>query len=122
MDEFYTVPFEQRCSDVNKLMAKYPDTVPSIICRYTVEINDIDKKKYILPNELTVRQLIKKIKDRSNTDEHTAIYLIAETIGVNKNKCHTLLSATQTMKDIYTTCVASDGFLYILYNKEQTFG
>ena len=122
MEEFYIVPFEQRRSYVNKLMTKYPDTVPSIICRYTVDINDTDKKIYILPNKLSVRQLIKKIKDRSKTDEQIAIYLIAETIDVNKNKCHTLLSATQTMKDIYAKCAAADGFLYIFYNKEQTFG
>ncbi len=122
MEEFYAVPFEQRRSASAKMLNKYPDKIPSIICLHTADTNDICKKKHLISRELTVRLLLKSIKERTKTDENIAIYLIAETTTGAREKKQTLLSASQTIGEVYESCRSADGCLYIYYNKEQTFG
>jgi GABA(A) receptor-associated protein len=78
---------DKRKSEAERIRAKYPDRVP-VICEKAdrSDIPDIDKKKYLVPADLTVGQF------------H---YVIRKRIKLAPDE---------------------DGFLYIQYSGESTFG
>ncbi|XP_022380323.1 gamma-aminobutyric acid receptor-associated protein isoform X1 [Enhydra lutris kenyoni] len=48
-------PFEKRRSEGEKIRKKYPDRVPVIVEKAPkARIGDLDKKKYLVPSDLTV--------------------------------------------------------------------
>ncbi|KAL1417654.1 hypothetical protein MTO96_026701 [Rhipicephalus appendiculatus] len=48
-------PFEKRRSEGDKIRRKYPDRVPVIVEKAPkARIGDLDKKKYLVPSDLTV--------------------------------------------------------------------
>ncbi|TKC40208.1 hypothetical protein EI555_009879 [Monodon monoceros] len=52
-------PFEKRCSEGKKIRKKYPDWVPVRVEKPPKPwIGDLDKKKYLVPSDLTVEQNI----------------------------------------------------------------
>jgi len=58
--------FEKRIAESNRVKIKYPDKLPIIIEKdiNTKNINEIDKKKYLVPSDLTLGQLIFIIRKR----------------------------------------------------------
>jgi hypothetical protein len=51
-------PFEKRRSEGEKIRRKYPDRVPVIVEKSpNARIGDLDKKKYLVPSDLTVGQV-----------------------------------------------------------------
>merc|ERR1712004_718275 len=60
-------PFEKRRAEGEKIRRKYPDRVPVIVEKSPkARIGDLDKKKYLVPSDLTVGQfyfLIRLCKD-----------------------------------------------------------
>ncbi|KAE8976419.1 hypothetical protein PR002_g25317 [Phytophthora rubi] len=87
-------PFEKRQAESQRIRFKYSDRIP-VICEKAdrSDIPDIDKKKYLVPADLTVGQFV---------------YVIRK------------LSAL--MSNIYKEQKDSDGFLYVTYSGENTFG
>jgi hypothetical protein len=51
-------PVDKRRSEAERIRAKYPDRVP-VICERSErsDVPDIDKKKYLVPADLTVGQV-----------------------------------------------------------------
>ncbi|XP_059693808.1 gamma-aminobutyric acid receptor-associated protein isoform X1 [Haemorhous mexicanus] len=50
-------PFEKRRCEGEKIRKKYPDRVPVIVEKAPkARIGDLDKKKYLVPSDLTVGQ------------------------------------------------------------------
>merc|ERR1712190_201095 len=50
-------PFEKRRAEGEKIRRKYPDRVPVIVEKSPkARIGDLDKKKYLVPSDLTVGQ------------------------------------------------------------------
>merc|ERR1711963_586534 len=50
-------PFEKRRAEGEKIRRKYPDRVPVIVEKSPkAKIGDLDKKKYLVPSDLTVGQ------------------------------------------------------------------
>merc|ERR1712211_137494 len=50
-------PFEKRRAEGEKIRRKYPDSVPVIVEKSPkARIGDLDKKKYLVPSDLTVGQ------------------------------------------------------------------
>uniref|UniRef100_A0A8C7AUQ4 Uncharacterized protein n=1 Tax=Neovison vison TaxID=452646 RepID=A0A8C7AUQ4_NEOVI len=59
-------PFEKRRSEGEKIRKKYPDRVPVIVEKAPkARIGDLDKKKYLVPSDLTVGQSTTKKKKTS---------------------------------------------------------
>jgi GABA(A) receptor-associated protein len=118
----YTVSFkkefshEDRWDEAQRVLQKFPDRVPIICERY--EFTDcncpnIDKRKYLVPNNLTIGQFLMVIRKRIKIDPEKAIYFI-----INK----TIPPSRSTMIDIYKQHKDSDEFLYIKYTYENVFG
>ena len=60
-----------------KIREKYPDRVP-IICEKDPKskMKDIDKTKYLVPNDLTVSQFSFIIRKRLELDKSSALFLL----------------------------------------------
>ena len=108
-------PTEKRCAEAKRIRAKYPDRIPVICERASKEssLPPIDKKKYLVPSDLTVGQFVYVIRKRIKLAPEKAIFIFC-----NKDLPHT----ADLMQRVYETHKAEDGFLYVEYSGENTFG
>lgn len=108
-------PFDKRLEESCRILIKYPDRRP-IICEKAPNQKDlpnIDKKKYLVPYDLSMGQFIYVIRKRINLRPEEAIFLF-----VNNQ----IISGTSIIGQIYDYGKDPDGFLYIQYSKENVFG
>ena len=97
------------------ILEKYPDRVPLIIqpSKNDRSSYPIDKSKYITPRDLTLLQLQQIIRKRIRFPSEKALYMFIN------NKMYPI---TSLIGPIYDENKDSDGFLYITYCQENTFG
>lgn len=97
------------------IMEKYPDRVPLIIqpSKNDRDSYPIDKSKYITPRDLTLLQLQHIIRRRIHFPAEKALFMFIN------NKIYPITSVIGT---VYDNNKDSDGFLYITYCQENTFG
>jgi GABA(A) receptor-associated protein len=108
--------FEQRCIESNRVLQKFTDRVPIICERSKSAASDcplIDKKKYLVPRDLTLGQYLYVIRKRLKLRQEKAIFLF-----INNR----IISSTQLIGEIYEKNKHSDGFLYVSYSFENVFG
>uniref|UniRef100_A0A6A7GDF7 Autophagy-related protein 8 n=1 Tax=Hirondellea gigas TaxID=1518452 RepID=A0A6A7GDF7_9CRUS len=107
--------FENRGQESGRIRSKYPDRIP-VICEKAEnsDIDRIDKKKYLVPSDLTVGQFVYVIRKRMKLNPEKAIFIF-----VNKN---VLPSTGSLMSKLYEEHKDEDGFLYVTYSGENTFG
>ena len=106
----------QRRQNCEKIKQQFPDKIP-IICEKDPKSNirDIDKTKYLVPNDLTVSQFSFMIRKRIEIKQEEAFFLL-----VNGK---TSLTGDANLSDIYERYHdKEDGFLYIAYASELTWG
>jgi GABA(A) receptor-associated protein len=107
--------FEQRRSESERIRDKYPDRIP-IICEKASkqkDINTLDKKKYLVPKDLTIGQFMYVIRKRLKLEASDALFLFID---------GHILSSNSLLGYVYDEHCDIDGFLYIKYSKESTFG
>ncbi|CAM8998511.1 unnamed protein product [Rhodiola kirilowii] len=107
-------PFERRQAESARIRDKYPDRVPVIVEKAEKsDIPDIDKKKYLVPSDLTVGQFVYVVRKRIKLSAVKAIFVFVE---------NTLPPTAALMSAIYEENKDEDGFLYMTYSGENTFG
>jgi GABA(A) receptor-associated protein len=111
--ELYSL--DKRKSEFKNINMKYPDRIPVIVERATHHslIPQIDKKKYLISHDLTMYQVLYTIRRRLKLSETQAIFVF-----INNR----LPPMAATLGQIYKDNKEEDGFLYITYNGEDTFG
>jgi len=111
----YNNSFKKRKTEVEQILLKYPERIP-IICQknhLSNNVPDIDKHKYLVNSDLTIGQFMYVIRKRIKLLPEIGLYFfIGGTIPSNSN----LLS------NLYSEFKDPDGFLYITYDIENTFG
>ena len=107
------VPFEKRKNDSEKILAKYPNRIPVIVERFGDEVPEIDRSKYLVPEDLTMANFMYVIRKRLKLKPEKAIYLF-----VNDK----IMSGIDYISTVYEKYHDEDGFLYIMYSGETTFG
>lgn len=97
------------------ILEKYPDRVPLIIqpSKNDRDTYPIDKSKYITPRDLTLLQLQQIIRRRIRFPAEKALFMFIN------NKMYPI---TSMIGQVYDSNKDSDGFLYITYCQENTFG
>ena len=106
---------KDRFEESDRITKKYPDRIP-IICERNNKIRDIpeiDKNKYLVPDDLTIGQFIYVIRKRLKLDSSKALFFYINNM---------IPSSNQIIKEIYYYYKDIDGFLYITYSSESTFG
>ncbi|KAL4423822.1 hypothetical protein ABPG75_001123 [Micractinium tetrahymenae] len=107
-------PFEKRQAEAARIRDKYPDRIPVIVERADrSNIPDIDKKKYLVPADLTVGQFVYVIRKRIRVSPEQAIFMFVRNV---------LPPTAALMADVYADHKDEDNFLYITYSGENTFG
>lgn len=107
--------FEQRLSESTKIMKKYEERVPVIVLKSSrSHLPDIDKNKYLVPAELTIAQFLHIIRKRIDINSTQSIFIFIDD--------KTLPPTSSTFSRLYTDHKDKDGFLYLTYCQENTFG
>tara|TARA_B100001093_G_C26288005_1_gene784020 strand:+ start:40 stop:453 length:414 start_codon:yes stop_codon:yes gene_type:complete len=108
--------FVKRLEESNRIISKYPERIPLIVCRATTckDVPDIDRHKYLVPRDLSIGQFMHVIRQRIKLEPHISIYLMINDF---------IMPATsQLLGVIYNEHSDDDGFMYITYTGESTFG
>lgn len=105
-----------RTAESARIRDKYSDRIPIIVERgdSKSKVPDIDKKKYLVPGDLTAGQFMYVIRKRLKLSANEAIYLFTEK--------GTIPSTGTLISDLYQSNKDEDGFLYITYSGENVFG
>jgi len=107
--------FEQRQIECNRVLSKFPGRIP-VIVQKNKKNNDtpkIDKEKFLVPGDLTLGQFVYVIRKRINLPPEKALFVF-----VNNS-----LPTTGTLiRELYHQYKDSDGFLYVIYSGENSFG
>ena len=106
---------EKRKLNSDKIINKYPDRIPIIVekDKGSRGLNNIDKNKFMVPYELTLGQILYIIKQRIKIEPTQSLYLFCG---------NSLPPTSQLIGNIYKEHKDEDGFLYIIYCAENTFG
>ena len=108
--------FEIRKAESTKILLKYPNRIPIILekSKTSKDIPDVDKKKYLVPRDLTMGQFQYVVRKRLKT-------LTAEK-GLFFFVGNSMPSTSQLLTQVYDVHKDEDGFLYVVYAGENTFG
>jgi len=106
------VSLEKRKEQSENIMIKYPNRLP-IICDVSRRLPNIDKHKYLIPDDLKSESFMIVIRKRIKLEPEQAMYFFVN------NK---LLSTNQFMSHVYDKHKDEDGFLYVYACAENTFG
>ncbi|EPS68399.1 autophagy 8 [Genlisea aurea] len=105
---------EQRVQESRDMIAKHPDRVPVVAERYKKsDLPDLDKKKFLVPRDMPVGQFIRTLSGRLGVDPGKAMFVF---VG------NTLPQISSTIESVYNSYKEEDGFLYMCYGTENTFG
>lgn len=102
--------------EIYQITKKYPNRIPIICERLKNSDNDcppIDKNKFLVPFEFTIGQFLFTIRKRMKLPPEKAIFLF-----INDK----IYNSSQQLSNIYEKDKNKDGFLYITYTSENTFG
>jgi len=106
--------FEQRKTESTKIRAKYPERIPVIVEKApNSQVPDIDKRKFLVPSDISVAQFMWIIRKRIQLPSEKALFLFVGKV---------LPQSSASMGQIYEEHRDEDGFLYIAYSGENTFG
>lgn len=106
--------FEERKNQSEKMLSKYPERVP-IICEKakSCSLDDLVNIKYLVANDMTFGQFIYVIRKYLKLTPEKALYLTINNI---------IPPTSLIISSLYNEYKSEDGFLYIIYNGENTFG
>jgi GABA(A) receptor-associated protein len=113
---FRDKPFEERLVESVKLHERFPDRVP-VICESAggrgSTTPTLDKNRFLVPQDLTVSQLVYVLRKRLCLPADQALFLYCG---------GTLPPTTLLVRELYSAWRDPDGFLYIQYAGEAAFG
>jgi GABA(A) receptor-associated protein len=108
-------PFEVRRSQSTNMLEKHPGKVPVIVERAAgaTDLEQIDRKKFLVPRDMCIGQMACVIRKRLHLPPEQALYLF---VGGK------IKSVSSSLASVYAQDADADGFLYITFNRENTFG
>ena len=108
-------PFENRLEESRRIREKYPERLPIIVERHSTALNvpEIDSNKFLVQDDLTFGQMVYVIRKRVEIPSDQAMYFFVNGKVMPFNKL---------IFDIYDNNQSKDGFIYLTYSGESTFG
>ena len=108
-------PFEKRVEESSKIRDSYPDRIPCIVEKSATEkvLPPNPKRKYLVQREMPFAKFRYVVQSRLKLSPEKALFIFVN---------NTLPAASMTMDQIYEQNKDKDGFLYVTYASENTFG
>ena len=115
--KFLERPLKARQEECVKIRKKYPNKVPVIVSKASGDkyLPECKKIKYLFPNTLTIGQVLYVIRKHVKVPSEVGLYIF---VGDNRS----LPSAAELVLSTHNRYKSEDGFLYIVYSGESTFG
>tara|TARA_B100001093_G_C26364569_1_gene816014 strand:+ start:318 stop:674 length:357 start_codon:yes stop_codon:yes gene_type:complete len=114
IDLFKTDSLAKRQGEARRMREKYPGRSCIIVDRADDHTAPpIDKHKFLVPDDITMGQFTYVIRKRLKINPEKAIFVF-----INKK----LPQSSMLMSEIYSQNKDEDGFLYMVYSSENTFG
>ena len=103
-----------RKNESTKIILKYPDRIPVIVnkCNKS-KLNTLKKNKFLVEKDMKYMNFIFTIRNNIDLDKSQSLFTLVN---------NTLINGNQTMGEIYNDHKNEDGFLYVVYTSENTFG
>lgn len=113
---FIVIFAAERIRMVEDVKRQQPDKIPIIIERYEGErhLPLLDKCKFLVPNHITVAELMQIVRRRLQLHPDQAFFLL-----LNEKS---IVSNSMTISQLYQMEQEQDGFLYMVYASQPTFG
>ncbi|XP_057790331.1 autophagy-related protein 8i-like [Salvia miltiorrhiza] len=106
--------FDERAEESQDIIAKYPDRVPVVAERYSKsDLPEMEKRKFLVPRDMSVGQFIHILGARLRLTPGKALFVFVK---------DTLPQTTSLIESLYNSSKDEDGFLYMCYSSEKTFG
>lgn len=107
-------PLDERKTQFQKITAANPNKIPVIVEKSAgSNVPDVERSKYLVPPDLTVAQFLYSIRKKMTLGNDQALF-----IYVNG----TLPATSALFSAVYEEHKAEDGFLYVIYTGESSFG
>ena len=105
---------KDRLAEARRILIKYPDRIP-VICEQANSSNimQLDKRKFLVPKDLTMGQFMHVIRSRMKMRSDQALFMFVD---------GDLPRTDAIMDEVYAQHQNDDGFLYVKYSGENTFG
>lgn len=104
----------ERTAQSSRVMEKHPDRVPVIVERKDkTNLPELDKSKYLVPKNITIGQFMFILRTRIKVNKDQAIFVFVD------NK---LPAVSELISTVYDNHKDEDGFMYMTYAGESTFG
>lgn len=107
---------QKRKQESNKVREKYNDRIPVIIEKDpNSRLKDLDKSKFLVPNDITAQVLIFIIRKRLELSQEETLFMLVD----GKSS----ISGETGMAEIYEKYQdKEDGYLYITYTSQLAWG
>jgi GABA(A) receptor-associated protein len=115
IEKYKEKPFVQRFKESSEIRQRFPGKIPIIVDRAHIatDMPLIQKSKYMVPGTMTLGQFIYVIRRQLTLPPEKALFVFVE---------NTLPPSSTFMSEIYAKYSSLDGFVYMLYSGESTFG
>ena len=102
-----------RQKDVTQVQSAYPDRVIAVLTPHKESDPHIDKRKYVVPHDLSFHNFVAVARKRMKIDPAHALFFF---LGNH------LVPMSSTMSELKNAHGDEHGVLYVTYSSENTFG
>ena len=104
----------ERIQESKKIILKYPTRIPIIVEKNNdCDLEEINKKKYLVPRDMNLSQFVFVIRNRIKMEPSKALFIMIN---------NSMVVGSRLISDVYDDMKDEDGFLYVTYTSENTFG
>jgi GABA(A) receptor-associated protein len=106
--------FDTRLAETERVKRKYPERIPVLVERVKgSKLPDIAKRKFLVPMDLTVGQFQYAVRREIAMKPEQAMFIFVNNV---------LPPTAALMSTMYQEYKNEDGYLYVTYDGENTFG
>jgi len=110
---FQEKPVSQRRQMADQILKKHAPRLPFLVDRYRLTDPDMAHHKFLVEPDMLCSQFMHVLRGHIKLEPHQGLFVFARDTPLNMN---------QTMGQLYHTTADADGFMYLTYCLENTFG